>query len=562
MRRAIRILILTFLFAVLAGVAAADDFHFYISPDGEFTADAIAVQETGSKRRMFLPGEVNLEDMKIGFVGADSVTLNGKAVRKGDPATLLRLKNDNVITVKSRRTLFKIMQGSPQLPAVYITTKTNSLAKIHHTKNYKEPAYLVMKDGQGQVIFDGDLEHMKMRGNSSTKFGKKNYQIKLDKGTDLLGMGKAKKWILTGNWMDKSMIRNEMSFDLAEYIGIPFTPQHQQVELYVNHEYIGLYLFSEKVEINKNRIAIKDLEKETEALNDPDLSKYKRVRQTITGKTQIRAFDIPNNPEDITGGYLLEFEFMKSRYRGEPSGFITKKDIPIVIKSPEYASAEQVRYIAKIMQGFENAICASDGVDPVTGKHYSEFVDKNSLVRKYLLNEFVKNYDGNSSSEYFYKPADSDSELVYAGPVWDLDNSFGDYAREHNKKTLLAPTGFYISSASKKDSWWANLYARTDFYEAVVDCYQKEFHDAVEIILGQKENPGGKLKSLDAYQAAIEKSAEMNYVLYPRLKLERGKVQTGETFQKNIEYLRTYITARTQFLDKEWLGSTNKASEQ
>ena len=106
-------------------------------------------------------------------------------------------------------------------------------------------------------------------------FVKKNYQIKLDTKADLMGMGKSKKWILTGNYRDKSLLRNQIVLDLAQYMDMPYTPEHISAELYINHEYQGLYLFSEKVMIDESRIAITDLEKVTENLNDAPLSDYR-----------------------------------------------------------------------------------------------------------------------------------------------------------------------------------------------------------------------------------------------------------------------------------------------
>ena len=558
-RRPVLFLGIVLVLACCVSCAFADSFRFYVSSDGEFSADAITLTKSAGKYYLFLPGQLDPEKLVIGFTGTqDEILLNGNPVTAGASAGLLL--DENTLRYDGFREIsFSVMQGSPDLPVLYITTETGSLEKINENKKYKEPGYLVMTDGQGKVIYDGALSHIKMRGNASTKFPKKNYQIKLEKGKDLLGMGKAKKWILSGNWLDKSFIRNELSYDLAEYMGIPFTPQHQQAELYVNHEYIGLYLFSEKVEIQNSRIKIRDLEEATEEMNRQVLSDCRRVVKKLNNGAKIKAYAIPNIPDDITGGYLIEYESIDDRYNAEPSGFVTKREISVVIKSPEYVSVDQASYIASVMQGFENAIFSEDGIDPDTGKRYDEFVDRDSLVRKYLLNEFIKNYDGNSSSEFFFKPEDNMSSLVYAGPVWDLDNSYADYAREFNEKLLSTPEGFFISSASKNTNWWPNLYAKPDFYDAVASYFNSDFRIAIDIILGRRPASGsGNLKSLDEYQKAVEKSAEMNYVLYPYLSIERGVIQTGKTFRENMDYLRNFITERMVFLEREWIENDEK----
>ena len=532
--------------------SCAESFRFYVSPDGDFSVSAITLTKVSGRYYLFLPGQVRLKDLRIGFSGTqEEVFLNGVPLQKGSSAVILR--SENILSIGSHEISFEMMQGSEGLPVLYITTESGSIDKINENKKYKEPGNLIMTGPDGNTIYEGALTYIKMRGNASTKFPKKNYQIKLEKGKDLLGMGKAKKWILSGNWLDKSFLRNELSFDLADYMNIPYTPQHHQAELYINHEYAGLFLFSEKVEINNNRIEIRNLEEETENLNRKSLSSFTKIVRKLKNGVKIKAYDIPNIPEDISGGYLIEYESIDDRYNAEPSGFLTKREISIVIKSPEYASVSQAAYIASIMQGFENAIFSSDGIDPDTGKHFYEFVDMQSLVRKYLLNEFIKNYDGNSSSEFFYKPEDSVSGLVYAGPVWDLDNSYADYAREYNQKLLATPEGLFISGASTAKNWWPNLYRQPEFYDAVIEYFNMDFRIAVEIILGYRTDPSGRLKSLDEYQNAIRKSAEMNYVLFPYLKKERGVLQTGETFQENIDYLRSFINDRMEYLNREWI---------
>lgn len=546
-------------FAFLASAKAdSDSLRFFISPDGNYTAAAIELNYVSGKYYLFIPGETETSEYQIGFLGShEGIMLNGKPVPAGTSASVLL--DENELTSGQNTLLFSVVRGSQGLPVLHLTTQTGSLEKIHNSKKYKEPGFLVMYDGNGKKIYDGNLSYLKMRGNASVRFPKKNYQIKLETGKNLLGMGKARKWILTGNWLDKSFIRNELSFDLAEYMGLPYTPDHRQVEVYINHKYTGLYLFSEKVEIHQNRINIHDLEKNTEELNKLELSGYEKVYRRLKNGARIKAFDIPVNPQDFTGGYLIEYETLDNRYNGEPSGFITKREFGFVVKSPEYASAVQVAYIASLMQSFENAIFSEDGTDPDTGKHYDEIVEKDSLIKKYLLNEFSKNYDGNSSSEFFFKPADSASSLIYAGPVWDLDNSFGDYAREYNEKKLSTPDGFFISRASTRKNWWPNLYSKPDFYRALVEYFNKDFRAAIEILLGDRES-SSSLKSIREYAEAIRKSAEMNYLLYPHLKDERGTIQTGLSFQENIDYLHSYITRRMAFLEQEWIekDETNK----
>ena len=550
MRTFAAVVLLLLIVTLCVFTAAAEDALFYVSPDGNWTAQAITLTEVKNKTFLFLPGNTDKGSLKIRLNNEAEAVLNGKPFTGEETAA--DLLENNSLTVGGKTIQFRVMQGSKDLPALYITTDTGSMKKVDGSKKYKEAGWLTMICGSGGKEYDGPLEHIKLRGNASTRYTKKNYQIKLEKSMDLLGMGKAKKWILTGNWLDESFIRNEMTSDLAEYIGMPYTPERQQAELYINHEYLGLYLFSEKIEIKKSRVNITDLEEATEILNSEKLPLYKPVTKKLSANAFYKAYSIPNNPEDITGGYIIEYEFQKSRYETEPSYYRTKRKRGLIIKSPEYVSVEQMQYISGFMQGFENAICAADGIDPDTGKHYSEFVEMDSLVKKYMINEFSQNYDGNSSSEFFFKPTDAQSAKAFAGPVWDLDNSYADFAQNYNKKQILSTGYLFIGEASAGLYWWPNLYGHEDFRNEIRRVYNTVFIKGIRIILGTEEDPDGVLKSLDQYAAAIESSVEMNLARYPDLFAERGGVQTGKSFPENIEYLRTFIQGRTAYLEEAW----------
>ena len=545
--------VLLVLLLLAASCALAAEPVLYVSPTGEYNARAIRLTFVENKGYyLFLPGNTEPGALRIGFTGAEMAELNGRQLDGTETAAILEEHNEVRFNGK-KKIVFDVMRGSHGLPVLYITTATGKLDKIHHSKKYKEEGYLFMENGSGAVEYDGNLEHIKMRGNASTQYPKKNYQIKLEKGTDILGFGKAKRWILTGNWLDRSFIRNQITFDLADYIGLPYTPEHQQAEVYINHEYFGLFLLSEKVEINKNRIDITDLEKATEELNEGELSGYRKKTGKITETSSWKGFDIPNNPDDITGGYLIQYEYQKGRYKAEASGFITRRNVPLVIKSPEYATKEQAAYVAGFMQGFENAIFAEDGFDPATGKHYSAFIDMDSLVLKYMINEFSQNYDGNNSSEFFYKPADSESTVAFAGPVWDMDNTYAAYARDYNLDEIMSPRGLFIGKASRTRYWWPNLYRHEDFRERVSQLYRERFGDAVKILLGDAEDPDGALKSLEMYAAEIADSVAMNYARYPNLRGNWSKAETGKDHAENMAFLRNFIEKRTEYLESEWL---------
>ena len=536
-----------------AAHAASGGPEVWISPDGELTADAIMLNKNeGKGYTLYLPGNLKTGDLKFGLADGVSFTFVSRSVRNGDGAGIIKPGKYQIKIGKTKASL-QVMRGSENLPVVYVTTESGSLKKIEAKKDNKEPGHLVFRGPDGSVQYDGELDHVKTRGNSSMQFKKKNYQIKLAKGTDLLGMGRAKKWILTGNYRDKSYLRNQAVLDLAAAIGLDYTPEHTAAELYINHEYRGLYLLSEKVEIDNDRVAFADLEKATEKVNSEPPEKSKMVGKKSSIKGHFKAYDIPTDPEDITGGYLIEYESYPVRYGMEASAYTTKKGGVLVSKSPEYVSSAQMQYISALMQSFENAIMAEDGKDPESGKHYTEIADVESMALKYMVEEISENYDGNSSSLYFYKPQDSISGKIYAGPAWDYDSTFGSYAAKHNAKYVLNPEYLWIAKGDKT-AWYPALYRHEDFRQKVAELWQEKARPAVEVLLGKREAGETGMQSIDRLAQSIEDSAAMDRQRWPRPDVSSTVAQTGGSFSENVRFLKNYLEKRYHFLNGEWGG--------
>ena len=531
----------------------------------EMPRDAVMWQRVGSKYYFFLPGTGTLENARLWY-GSGDAAINGKTIRSGD--RIPDLKDGEAIRLRymGKTYLVNVMQGS-RIGAVFIDTDSGDMKKIDASKNYRESGSMFLLNEDGSVGYDGALDHIKLRGHTSAKFDKKGYAIKLHQKASLLGMGKAKRWALTSNARDHALIRNQICFGMAAYVEMPYTPQCRQVDLYLNHLYNGTYILQEKPEIGENRIDIADLEKATEAVNDLSLEEYPKAGSASATRGQFKYIDIPNDPEDITGGYLVEFEVSRDRYAEADCVYTTAQGRLIVVQEPEYASQAQMQYITKIMQGYENAIFAEDGIDPVSGKWYDEFIDHNSLVMKYMLEEISKNLDGNKSSQYFYKPENAVSTLAFAGPAWDYDSTFGDYGREKDSWDLLDPTGFYQgvvnnNLVASSYFWWPKLYVKPDFFESVCAIWQTRYAPALRVVLGREKDETGKLKSIEEYAAAIEKSAAMNFILWPMRQSSENIARCGKTFKANIEYLTNFISKRYDFLESEWGIKTEEPSEE
>ncbi len=494
---------------------------------------------------LFLPS-CSPSSLTVTFSGVKSIIISGTAYASGDTVSGLTDGARYSLKADKKNTKLYVYQ-SEGLPAMFIQPDSGSLAYIHQAKKYEEPADMLLITAEGETLYDGRLTKFKGRGHYSFNLKKKPYNIKLETGANFFGMGKDKSWTLLANYTDNSMLRNALTFDLARAAGLQYTPEYQFIDLYACGDYLGTYMLTEKIKIDGARVDIDSLEDATEKLNG-DLSAFSRVGSGGSAKNTFRGVDIPIDPEDITGGYLMELD-LADRYATEASGFVTKLGQPVVLKSPEYASQAQVEYIAGLFNALERALRDREGVDAQTGKHYTEIIDLPSLAKKYIVEEFSRNYDANKTSQYFYKPADSQSTLIFAGPVWDYDTAYANTDRDNGR--LLKPRGLTVGVSGYAYCPYKNAYQHEDFIAAVKTYYRDCFRPAIAVLLG--DAPGNDvISSIDDMAAGIRASADMNFVRWPVFNISGRPVKTGVDYDENIEYIKDFIRARAAYLDEIW----------
>ena len=240
----------------------------------------------------------------------------------------------------------------------------------------------------------------RIRGNTSQVYPKKPFAIKLNEKTSVLGMPEHKRWVLLANWLDHSMIRNAVAFDIAHVIeyawqtsggaignGIPWNVHGQHVELVVvdkdgDAHHVGNYYLCEQIKIDKNRLNITkpyDVEK-------PGVDDYTQY------------------------GHLLEID---GNY-DEPSKFKTSKSVPFMFK--DEVTTGIVNRVKEKVQRIETNIYKNTAAGFEAA--FNE-LDINSVIDQMLIFELAMNREyGDPRSVYMYM--DKDGKLS-GGPVWDFD---------------------------------------------------------------------------------------------------------------------------------------------
>ena len=449
-----------------------------------------------------------------------------------------------------------ILTGS-QIPSVYLTLK-HDLSHISSDQEQSDSGQALILSGDGETVYDGGLEKIKGRGNTSWEQEKKPYNITLQDSVTLPGMtGQTTDYSLVSS-SDLTFLRNRISNEMGELAGTG-SMACIRVSLYINNSFEGVYELYQR--ITPENMNLTDLEELTEQANP--LRSEESLNQLTTGLTLDdwnqsitgKWWDYENNPENITGGYILEAD-NAMRYTGEASGFILESGAYMVAKSPAYLSEAQYQYISSYVQECENVMRASVGLNDYQA--LSAYIDIPSFVGKYLVEEVSKNIDSSATSQYFYKDRDG---LLYAGPVWDYDWAYG-VERIQEEIDYTDPEGFSARDIPGSLIWWQLLYYNNAFYEDVVTMYENVLYPWLNELVET---------GLNQWAQELSASAVMDYLRWDRAASETDTAASDDTsasddaasspvqkayqaYQEQVEQVRSFLSVRKEFLYREWVG--------
>lgn len=300
-----------------------------------------------------------------------------------------------------------VPEGDETFPAMYIDTENGS--EIVSKEDYITCTVDLL--GGGQEL-DGEPAKIKGRGNTNWESPKKPYSLKFDSKTEVLGMAAAKKWVLINNYFDQSLSRNYLASLVAGVLDCSSNMDCEFVHLYVNGEYRGLYLLSEKIEIGKNRVNIKDPE---------------------GGLAFIVEMDVRGSDEGVEG-----------------TDYFLVDGMPYLVKDPD-CTPEQIDIVRDSMER------AWKGIGSGNWDEVMECIDPESFASSYILHELFGNEDVGRSSFYMYMAEDG---KIHSGPAWDLDKTAGNGNRYYSQ----IPDHMY---AAETNIWYSKLLEYPEFRVAV-----------------------------------------------------------------------------------------------
>lgn len=437
---------------------------------------------------------IDLSDLVPTFsTNADSVLVNGvkqestqTAVDFSSPVTYTLYAGESGV---SEYTVNLVQTG---LPVIYVNTVDE--APIESKDDYVSGRVSVIT-ADGSIDLEAETQ-IRGRGNSTWGMPKKPYRLRLRTGASVFGYPTDRDWVLLANYSDKTLARTTLAFTLGEEFGLAYNNRTQPVDLVINGVYQGSYLFGEHVKVAPGRVNVTELSEDDE------------------------------DESVITGGYFLEIDARLD----EDFWFFTPRGVPITIKSPGDITTAQLDYISSYVSEMEDVLFSASFSDTENG--YQKFIDSESFIRWFWVNEVFKNHDAKSfSSIFLYKERD---EKLKMGPLWDFDLSAGNI----NYANAEDPTGWWV----KTGPWFARLFEDPAFRNAA-ETFWNTHRDEVKDIL---------LTWLDEHAALIGRSQDQNFRKWPILDtyVWPNAVVTG-SYEGEINYLKEWLTTRIDWINAQ-----------
>ena len=370
--------------------------------------------------------------------------------------------------------------------------------------------------------YDGRIS-IEIRGSSSRSFPKKSYSIETqtDSGTNnnvpLLGMPKENDWVLHAPYSDKSLLRNVLSYEIYERMG-HWSPRTRYVDLYLNEYYQGIYVLTEKVKRDKNRVDIAKITEED--MSAIDISGGYILQYDRTGDLSSNEFwTSPVGP--VYDGVHLHFEY------SDPSG--------------DELTDPQSEYIRNWINDLDARMSGSDYRDEVTG--YRADMDIASFVDYLIFHELNKDVDAYRLSAYFYKENDRDGGKLHAGPPWDYNLTYGnmDYGDD------IRETYNWLYTRTISPYWWRRL-MNDPWFQNEVFCRW----DNLSANLYTEDH---LFQIIDSSIHVIDSSINHNFERWPVLgQYVWPNFFIAESHEEEIDFMQNWISERLIWMDQQWGG--------
>ena len=497
-----------------------------------------AVMFSGGQPDKFYFSKAQISSLLIQGVNTLSIAIYNNAVNSNDltgRCFLLAGMSDTLQSYNPTPTWFSppIELFESNLPIVVVNTNFINIPD--------EPKI----DGTMGIIYqqNGDTNHIndpfnefygqisiERRGSSSNTFPAKSYGLETN-GPNLVNYNASifdwpddNDWILYAPYTDKAMIRNVLTYQWGRDMD-NYAPRTKLCELILNNEYMGVYVFMERIKINPGRVSIDQLNYEDTLDNQLTGGYILKVDKTTAGG--IIAWPSPYPPASPGNG-----------------------TIGIQLHDPEIDTIHplQLAYIQSYFTAFENALADTNYTDPIQG--YAPYIDVKSFIDFFLANELTKNVDGYRISSYLYKERYSEGGKLVAGPLWDFNIALGNanYCQGNTTSGWAKNFNSICGGGLLIPFWWDRLLSDSTFAN-LTNCRWQELRQGPlsdTIIMAM----------IDSFALVLNAPSQRHYIRWPILGTYVWPNNfIGQSFAEEINYLKTWISNRLVWMDANMVGS-------
>jgi hypothetical protein len=364
---------------------------------------------------------------------------------------------------------------------------------------------------------------IEIRGQSSQQFPMKSYSIELwdNAGNginrSLFGLPSESDWVLYAPYNEKTLMHNFLAYTMSREMG-HWAANCRYVEVIINGDYKGIYVFMEKIKRNSGRVNI----------------------------TKLNATDVTGDA--VTGGYIFSidkeadgwYSAIRPRFSGNNQtirySYVTPKITAIV--------PEQRNYIKSYVDSFETALNGLQYQDKQTG--WRKFADENSFLDYFLVNEISRNVDGYRLSSYFYKDRQSKGGKIVAGPVWDFDLAFRN--ANYCKGSDTTGWAFQFNPVCPGDFWqvpfWWDKFFTDSAFQSNLRCRWKQLRQT-SLSLTHINFLIDSIATLttEARQRHFTKWPVLGQYIWP------NPQPIATTYDGEIQTLKTWLADRLKWID-------------
>jgi len=360
---------------------------------------------------------------------------------------------------------------------------------------------------------------MKTRGNRSATFPKRSYSVKFSQKKALLGMAESQKWKLNAEYIDKTFMRNKLSYDLfRSFSDENKAPRIAYCAVYLNNRYDGIYALTQSVDADFLNLSKGDggvLFKEPPVSHPPEehQNRYEKFKAYINRSIRYKDYSI------------------KAKYKLEDECYFNQRFPDI--KELDYT--DEIYLITEFIFNTTDKEFSNSAV-------FDKFFDLQNLIDWHLLILVTANGDGTYKN--FYMSRQKEGEPYIFTP-WDYDHSFGRDGDGEPSKVQLVPV--------KKNMALLHRLMETNAFDYRTKLYERFTHLKAEGVL----TADNIHKMIDANVELIGDEVEANEKRWPSSEIEYFK---NASFQTEVQRMKNWITNHLPELEQHLKEQKEKPS--